>query len=374
MSQKASSKYVRRDGERGKELFTFEEVSRIDAVDSHTYRANVHPEFSYGTSAHGGFLLALIWKTITHHFSTTLSHLNQPNTFSLHNEFLRPCSTGVIELKIRDVRIGKTTSTIHITLSQGKSECCACYATNSGPLAIRNTISQDTGYRGQQSLPPIDFDAVLSQKDANWIRYDVGRDPQTPNHTLCNVIFVMPRHPPSPSLDPQNRRFTTQWITPRVPEEKWTTPMLGLLMDHSVPPLENFFPDAPHNAFSMPVRALRNEKDGLTSYDHPPWSSPRYYPTVSMTIEVKRQLPAEGVKWLCLRWAIKECVDGRFDIEAEIWDPEGNLVALGQSLWFVVDLRALQGTGKRVAEAEKKGIRREYGDESGKSKILSGKL
>ncbi|KAM3417142.1 hypothetical protein BST61_g8717 [Cercospora zeina] len=365
------SKYVRRDGERGKELFTFEEVSKIEAIDSHTYHANVHQEYSYGTSAHGGFLLALIWKAITLHFSTTLSHLNQPHTFNLHNEFLRTCSTGPIVLKIRDVRIGKATSTVHVTLSQGKGEKCVCYATNSGPVAIRNTLSMNTGYGLQPAIPPIDFSAVLSGKDANWFRYDVGRDPQTPNHTLCNVIFVMQRHPPSPSLDPLNRRFTTQWITPRIPEEKWTTPMLGLLMDHSVPPLENFFPEAPHNSFSMPIRALQNEKEGLSTYDHPFWSSPRYYPTVSMTIDVKRQLPAEGVKWLFLRWAMKECVDGRFDIEAEIWDPEGDLVALGQSLWFVVDLRALQGTGKRVVDAGKKGIRSEYGDsgKGGKSKI-----
>lgn len=43
------SKFYRGDGERGKELFTFEEVAVIEAIDSHTYKANIHPEFSYGT-------------------------------------------------------------------------------------------------------------------------------------------------------------------------------------------------------------------------------------------------------------------------------------------------------------------------------------
>lgn len=35
--------------------------------------------------------------------------------------------------------------------------------------------------------PPIDFAAVLSGQDKYWIRYDVGRDPKSPNHALCNV-------------------------------------------------------------------------------------------------------------------------------------------------------------------------------------------
>ncbi|USW52892.1 Putative HotDog domain superfamily, acyl-CoA thioesterase, double hotdog domain-containing protein [Septoria linicola] len=352
------SKFYRGDGKRGKELFTFEEVAIIEPIDSHTYKANIHPEFSYGTSAHGGFILAILWKTITLHFTTTLAHLSQPHTFSLHNEFLRPCSTGPVTITIRDVRLGKATSTIHATLTQSSQDRSVCYATNHGPRALRNTLSLNTSYPSlPSSLPPCDFPSVLSGDDKHWFRYDVGRDPATPNHTLCNVIFVMQRSPPT---DAATKRTTTQWITPRIPSERWTTPMLGLIMDHSVPPIENFFPDAPHNSYSMPARSASNEAAGLTSYDHPPWSSPRYYPTISMTIDIKRQLPPEGEKWLLLRWHTKSCVDGRFDVEAEVWDQEGRLVALGQSLWYVIDVSVAEG--ERVRQAERKGIRAAKGE------------
>lgn len=166
-----------------------------------------------------------------------------------------------------------------------------------------------------------------------------------------------------------HRRINTQWLTPRLPHETWTQPMLGLVMDHAVPPIENFYThNAPHNNFNMPLRAVENETRGLSSYDHPAWASPRYYPTVSMTIEVKRPLAPEGVKWLMLRWHTRECVDGRFDIEAEVWDPEGRLVATAVSLWYVIDV-ADAGVGQqggagssRKKIAEGKGIRAKYGD------------
>lgn len=41
-------RFVRRDGVRGKELFTFDEVAVVKIVDSHTYDANIHVEFSHG--------------------------------------------------------------------------------------------------------------------------------------------------------------------------------------------------------------------------------------------------------------------------------------------------------------------------------------
>ena len=63
-----------------------------------------------------------------------------------------------------------------------------------------------------------------------------------------------------------------------------------------------------------------------------------------------------------LRWHTKECVDGRFDIEADVLDAEGRLVAVAQSLWYVIDMAAAgtdeNSSRKKIAEG--KGIREKY--------------
>ena len=48
MPKGTTTRFTRRDGVRGKELFTFEEVAVIEPVDSHTYNAAIHVEFSHG--------------------------------------------------------------------------------------------------------------------------------------------------------------------------------------------------------------------------------------------------------------------------------------------------------------------------------------
>lgn len=124
-------------------------------------------------------------------------------------------------------------------------------------------------YQLSPTIPPVDFDACLAGNDKNWIRYDIEWIKGDPNHALCNAIFLYPRQP-----EP-NRRLMQQWTAPRLAHERWTTDMLGLVFDHVIIPLENFIPDAMHNAFTMPARSIQNEREGKTSYDHPFWGAAR---------------------------------------------------------------------------------------------------
>lgn len=113
--------------------------------------------------------------------------------------------------------------------------------------------------------------------------------------------------------------------------------MLGLVIDHCVPPLENFFADSPHSAQATADRSARWARDGPPDV-HPEWSVPRVYPTINMGIEVKKNLPAEGVKWLFTRFRMKGLSDGRFDLGCEVWDEQGELVAVSQQVWMVVEV------------------------------------
>lgn len=67
-----------------------------------------------------------------------------------------------------------------------------------------------------------------------------------------------------------------------------------------------------------------------------------------MTIDVKRNLPEEGVSWLFTRMKMTEIIDGRCDVHGQIWDQYGNLIALAQYLWFVEE--ASRSTLTRAAK------------------------
>ena len=102
-----------------------------------------------------------------------------------------------------------------------------------------------------------------------------------------------------------------------------------------VPALENFY-DSRRSAQGMVREAMKWAEQDLPP-QHTEWDLPRWYTTVNMSVEIKRVLPKEGVKWLFTRMRTNEVIDGRIDVHGQIWDEGGNLIALAQYLWFVVD-------------------------------------
>lgn len=108
---------------------TFEEASGIGSLGTHEYRIEVHPDFAWGSVAHGGYLFSLLWKVIAEHYRTTLNSYVQPDTVAMHVELLRPVPLGEATVKITDSRLGKGSSTVHVALIQGGKERVVGYAT-----------------------------------------------------------------------------------------------------------------------------------------------------------------------------------------------------------------------------------------------------
>ena len=61
-----------------------------------------------------------------------------------------------------------------------------------------------------------------------------------------------------------------------------------------------------------------------------------WYPTLLLNLDVKKALPAEGVKWLFSRVQAKQIKNGRYDLEVILMDAEGDLVALSHHVVFAV--------------------------------------
>ena len=122
--------------------------------------------------------------------------------------------------------------------------------------------------------------------------------------------------------------------------------MLGLVVDAAIPAIENLYVDSPHSAKALADRAMTTARHGPPE-DPPQWSAPRYYPTINMSMDIKKVLPEEGVKWLFVLVRTKDVREGRFDNLVEVWDESGELVAVSQQLWMAVEIDIAALKGKR---------------------------
>ena len=109
----------------------FANATAIEQLDSHTYRANFSPDWNIGSVPHGGYVTASILSAVRKHFSTTLHQKDHPHTIALHLDFLRRTDNGPAIFKIKDVKLGRQTSIVHVMLYQNGSEEVVGYITNS---------------------------------------------------------------------------------------------------------------------------------------------------------------------------------------------------------------------------------------------------
>lgn len=72
-----------------------------------------------------------------------------------------------------------------------------------------------------------------------------------------------------------------------------------------------------------------------------------WYPTLSLSLDVKKLLPENGVDWVFVRVEAKQIRNGRYDLEVVIMDVEGDVVALSHHVCMVLSAeRNLVRSGK----------------------------
>lgn len=113
----------------GSRSVEFQEAATVTPISTHEYRGHVHPDYSYGPAAHGGFLISLVWQAVSCHFSTTLVRYSQPDPISLHIEFLRPATNGEVKVVLNDLRLGRASSTVSFSLQQRGKEIVVGFST-----------------------------------------------------------------------------------------------------------------------------------------------------------------------------------------------------------------------------------------------------
>ncbi|KAF1815881.1 hypothetical protein P152DRAFT_390013 [Eremomyces bilateralis CBS 781.70] len=303
-------------------LSSFAEGIAVTPIGSHEYEANLSEDWCIGSVPHGGYVTSVILAAVSKHFATTLAKQNQPHSITLHLEFMKRTQAGPATVVVKDAKLGRQTTTIHVTLSQGGKEEIVGYITQSN-IHKEDGPSFETGW----AMTP---DVAPKPASLQALR-DGHEDPVWAEQATMPFIEFRKAAHQARFFFPKTRvlrNVTDQWICFRN-GEKFTQDSLGYVCD----------------MFPQMVETLRAKNDpyGLKEKAAQEQSGEKpiakfWYPTVLLNLDVKKALPEEGVDWLFCRIHSKQVKNGRMDLDILILDEQGDLVALSHHVALILDV------------------------------------
>ncbi|KAK5992614.1 Thioesterase-like protein TwmA [Cladobotryum mycophilum] len=332
----------------------FSNATKVEKLDSHTYKVNLDEAFCIGKVPNGGYTSSCMLAAASAH----LSSRDQPDTLTAHFEYPNRTSAGPAVVVIEDVKLGKQVSTLHLTLWQGglldKAPWITPSVSRRTVLAYANHInlrtfeglSLPTGYEGTEAaeLPPVPEFELLKKNGAD----DTWEEQKLPKAaavqgSLRNWRFFLPRKGPlAPGV-------LDMWISLASGEPITQT---------TLPYVADSFPFNLHTFLAAPeLRALLEappadkEEDTKTKdarTDVAKKNEERaalWFPTVVMNLDMKSALPEEGVEWLAVRVTSKQIKDGKFDLDVLIRDEDGDIIALSHHVAMILSIE--RNTGKK---------------------------
>jgi len=295
---------------------TFAAATAVKPLSSHEYSADFPDDWCIGSVPHGGFVTAVFLKVASVHFSSTLSSQNQPHTIALHLDFLRRTQSGEATFTVKDTKLGRQTSVVHITLTQGGREEVVGYLTNSN-ITTESGVNFSTNYALNPAPLAVDLSLLKQDKDENWSQLQEMPFSSFRKATR-NTVFYFPRR------GQRKRGSADEWIR-FANGEKWTNVSLGYVCDMWPMPVEAFIHE--DNPYDVSTIQSGKDKSKMGKF---------WYPTLLLNLDVKKALPEEGVEWLFVRVDTKQIKNGRMDLEIVIMDEAGEIVALSQHVAFAL--------------------------------------
>lgn len=218
-------------------------------------------------------------------------------------------------------------------------------------IATEKGLSLETGYTLHPPALPANL-PVLSNKqiDDNYILR--GPDPfinfrRAVRHIQLYLVRSDRKETANLplSLNDQWVRFSPNGI----PNGRWTNDALGFLVDMFPQTVERYV-NPENEAAATDIHRRTSSTTSVADPKAKP-NAPYWYPTLVLNLEVKKMLPEEGVEWLFVRVRSKGIRNGRFDLDIEVWDEAGDLVATSVHASLIVD--AARNLAGRTPSAKK---------------------
>lgn len=286
-----------------------------------------------------------------------LAERGQPDTLTVHYEFVTSAAVGPAIITVEEIKIGRTLSTLHLTLWQGKGmldsapwvtrsetkRCILAYATqtNFKTLSGRTT---ETGFKqlDEQTRPAKpDLEALLRDGKS-----DLWRESSPPANSVVKSnnswrMFVPREAPFSPGvLDmwmcTRNGEMVTQAMMPYV-ADSFPYDMTNFIV---TPEVHALLRDRTKRPVSEVQRKQAEQNKDRAGY---------WFPTVVLNLENKVLLPEEGIQWVNMRMTTKLMENGHFDIDVLMRDEHGAIIALSHQVSLIVSMERNMRTNKQKA-------------------------
>ena len=194
----------------------------------------------------------------------------------------------------------------------------------------------------EASVPQLETDS-----DPRRISVQTPFHPESFRRVQSYLKFFVP-------LELAASHYRDQWVTPADPDSVFTNEPLPFIVDLSLPILDNYYPDESDGGHAKTVQAGLRQKMEREQGDIPiptassgAYEAPAMITSLASTFEIKRLLPASGVKWLFLRARAKHIENSVMTMDVVILDEAMQLVLLSQQLCHIIDLsRAKSSKGK----------------------------
>ncbi|KAH6972398.1 thioesterase-like superfamily-domain-containing protein [Ilyonectria sp. MPI-CAGE-AT-0026] len=311
---------------------SFEKAISVTPISSHVYLANLDSSWAIGDVPHGGYLVAILYRLTRSHFALTHPGRHDGNAapIGMQIAYVRRCATGPAQLDIEDIKLGARTSLIRITLSQQNLEREKIVKLT-GLVTVSN-LASETGLSLASGWTLSPKPAILLSPQKSTSR-DFGSEQITRTNPWRRVRVPHPEfrkatshvevHVAETASQPaSHRHLTDQWAALRWTDEdgrlvegRWTNEAAAFLLD--------VFPTA-----LTDLEAEATADDSVTA--------PMWFPTLSLNIDFKKELPKDGAEWLFSRVTMKSIKNGRTDIEVVLMDESGELVALATQAGLVM--------------------------------------
>ncbi|KAL2866768.1 thioesterase family protein [Aspergillus lucknowensis] len=326
----------------------FEEAVNVTPLGDNRYSAFLQDAFCIGTVPHGGYTSAVLYRLALVHFASAHPDLykGEPATpISMQLTFLRRTAAGPATLRVHDMKLGQRTSSLHVELLQAndtKKEGeetmmevkVAGYITvspASAEIGVSATTEWElhprpvpgTGPGGSVNLPRL----AETGRDASWVRQDAPFSEFRRATTQVDLFGV------DGARMKRKNGIVDQWarLRPNGRVTRWSNESVVFLTD----------------MFPMALDGFDTMASGSGSADGAGPTAKYWFPTVSLSIDLKKRLPvAAGPEWLYSRVVTKEVRDGRTDLDVTILDEKGEIVALSTQIGLVVS--ASRNIGRRT--------------------------